>query len=267
MKSKKFQLLALIAALYSSVVQSGIVENTGAMASFRDLYLSEEDPLQLQKFLFWINDQEFCFLPRQGQIGRVQMQAFYRGFGIELEDTQKLFTQVDRYDGKVYNSSPIDNPRIPYKTHRVWVTGMYDPTELRDTQFGDPVVFDRIFTTNKMLEDSTGTPWSHNLWTLDKSLLPRTVHDFESRGVRVREFQELPSWNQEWQQVMEGYLLEGVAVGKAADTVRWLIQNDEGGVYFDIDVYVQEWSAIAHQYFDLIVTPEYNFEALVNNLK
>ena len=45
---------------------------------------------------------------------------------------------------------------------------------------------------------------------------------------------------------MEGYLLEGVAVGKAADTVRWLIQNDEGGIYFDIDVFVLEWPAIAH---------------------
>lgn len=81
--------------------------------------------------------------------------------------------------------------------------------------------------------------------------------------MKVREFKELKSWNEEWQGIMEDYLREGVGVGRAADTARWLITEDEGGLYFDLDIEIQEWSEQAHFYFDMVVTPEDNFESKV----
>lgn len=57
------------------------------VSAFRKLarnVLRARDPTGIQKALFYINQQEFCVLPRQSHIGKVFLEAFFRDHNIDL---------------------------------------------------------------------------------------------------------------------------------------------------------------------------------------
>ena len=106
-----------------------------------------------------------------------------------------MFTVTDNYveRGQIYHYS--ETPRIPYFTHRVWLTDPWDPSEMGDV-ITEQAYYDRMTSTNKVLEESTPeNKWTHYLWTIDKSLIPKTVRYFETEGYEVRDMRDLKFWS------------------------------------------------------------------------
>lgn len=72
----------------------------------------------------------------------------------------------------------------------------------------------------------------------------------KSIGVEVRELSELPGYYSEYKEIFDYYMIDGLGVGKACDLARMLIVYNEGGLYLDLDFYIEEWDANLNYYFD-----------------
>lgn len=121
---------------------------------------------------------------------------------------------VEKLQEKVYERS--EKPRIPLKTHRVWVTDSINPTEMVDS-INEPKIYKELLKTNKAL-NSPGYEWTHYFWTNDKKAIPRTVSWFEENGVIVKEIHELPSYDEIIAKSMDEYT--EFRFGAAADIIR-----------------------------------------------
>ncbi|CDW78564.1 UNKNOWN [Stylonychia lemnae] len=206
----------------------------------------------------------FCLIPRptsttytffklfQREMDRYltkQTNSFNIDHNHEYEEFRKAgepSTFVDR----VYKKS--EQPRIPFKSHRIWVTDLNNPREML-TIFKDVFLVNQLSKTNQVLDSSAskvGQKWDHYIWTQDKTLIPETVKFFKRIGVEVRELKELPNYKGQIRETIDNYMIDGIGVGVACDILRMLINYDEGGLYLDMDFYIEEWDANLNYYFD-----------------
>lgn len=88
----------------------------------------------------------------------------------------------------------------------------------------------------------------------------------ESIGYTTREIRELPSYPK-YEKILKSMIHGNIRAGAAADLSRVIIAYDEGGLYLDLDFYINAWSTELHYLFDLVgfATPEHG-HALINNM-
>ena len=61
-------------------------------------------------------------------------------------------------------------------------------------------------------------------------------------GVEVRELKELSSYDDLYDQIFKHFMKDGLGVGIACDIARMLINYDMGGLYLDLDAYIEEYN-------------------------
>lgn len=110
-------------------------------------------------------------------------------------------------------------PKIPLKSHRIWVTDPENPRELVDV-FVDPKIVQEFLDTLEVLNAAGPEKWEHYLWTNDKTLIPRSVEWVTKAGIVVKELKELPSFDKEWNEIFDDYIFENTRVGAASDFAR-----------------------------------------------
>ncbi len=205
-----------------------------------------------------MNHFEFCFFAKEQTWNEGFWVAFLRWYGLQKKDVSEGLDGIKRLNETTYVKS--NEPRIPRKTHRVWVTDPDMPTETLDG-IKEPKVFEELLNTNRALEKD-GHKWTHYLWTNDKKAIPRSVKWFEDNGHIVRELHELPSFDKTIAKIMDEYY--PVRFGAAADVARQVIIYDEGGLYLDIDAFIGHWDDQWLYYFDSIYWKDVlKFEELI----
>ena len=120
--------------------------------------------------------------------------------------------------------------------HKYWITPPDLPVEMPQG------VRDDIIEAKRILHQ-IGFPfdkWTFIAWVIDKEVIPDTVKFYESQGYVVRELNELESYDEFWEQQVEGYLV--TRLGRAGDLLRFLVLNELGGMYMDNDVELRGWT-------------------------
>lgn len=56
-------------------------------------------------------------------------------------------------------------------------------------------------------------------------------------------------------------MIDGQEVGKACDVARMLIVYDQGGLYLDLDFYIEDWDHKLNYYFDFFGFRETEFKS------
>ncbi|CDW84632.1 UNKNOWN [Stylonychia lemnae] len=254
-------LLPLIFSIISTV-------NSGAITSedniFEQVFADPQmKPLRNIFEYGWLilNQLEFCLFPKEQTWNYSYFHQFLRQYGLNQENLDDALDTVKLQEKPLVK---FQEPRIPRKTHRVWITHSLNPTECHDS-VKNPQLFEEILNTNRVLDQSASInsgKWEHYLWTNDKSAIPKTVKWFEQNGIKVRELRELPSYDLIFDRMIEEY-----SVGKfaaAADVARMIIMNDEGGLYLDIDSYFASFDDDWLYYFDSIFWKDrLRFDSLV----
>ena len=184
MSIKRFQAILLFTAVVLVQLSQQQKQNETYFNPLKEIkFLSQFEIPWL--FLYY---QDYCVLPSLSLYSENFWGAFMRQYGVtDLTELSRLTnTHQLLKDSKLKRS---DQPRIPKKTHRVWITHNESPREVLD-KIQDPRIFEMLQKTNQALEG-----WEHNFWVLDKKAIPRSVAWFEANGVRVREIKELPNYD------------------------------------------------------------------------
>ena len=93
--------------------------------------------------------------------------------------------------------------------------------------------------------------------------MPETVIFFEERGIKVRELKELSTFKGIFVDYYNYYVVGGRSVMRYCDIIKSMILFDEGGLYMDLDYWVEEWSADIHYHFDLFTFMELHYKYYV----
>ena len=192
----------------------------------------------------------YCVFPANGFNFKTFNQAYFRQFGVEYDDLERHVSFKDTFNDTVYTRA--EEPRIPLKTHRMWITHPVISIEMRDSVKND-TIFDEILSTNRALDDENHT-WEHYFWTNDAKAIPETVKWFKDNGFIIMELRDLP--RNVYDPVLEGlvdsYLEE--RFGAASDIIRFMILYVHGGFYMDMDYFVRKFDNEILYYFDSIHT-------------
>ncbi|CDW89750.1 UNKNOWN [Stylonychia lemnae] len=168
-----------------------------------------------------------------------------------IRNTQQNLN-FSRYEDDSFVYRKSDTARIPFITHRVWLSDPQKPKEMQDLLRHS--ILNAIFTSNKNIEQSNTTQnWTHYLWVYNKKQVPRTVRFFEQHRVQIREVYELDLFkDQEFAQQIEYYFENGRALVSASNIIRALVVYVYGGIYFDNDFYITTWDQNLHFFFDMV---------------
>ncbi len=99
------------------------------------------------------------------------------------------FRQMIDWDNQTARPFAVsEEPKIPFITHRIWLTHPDKPREI--TSVLAPEIVSECLRTYEVL-DKTEVAWVHTMWVFNKEDTPKTVALFESNGVTVRELREL----------------------------------------------------------------------------
>lgn len=152
-----------------------------------------------------------------------------------------------------------EQTRIEHITHRIWVSHPADPVEVFDffgpnTTILNQTVYDRLLETNYLFAANGTEEWTHYLWVNEKSSLPATVAWFEENGFIVKEFREL---SDDPLAVAKFYeYVDARRYGAADDLGKAYVLWCLGGVYLDLDVYLEHWDGELLHVFDSLFVKE-----------
>ncbi|CDW73226.1 UNKNOWN [Stylonychia lemnae] len=142
--------------------------------------------------------------------------------------------------------------RIPLISHRVWLTDINSPSEIKDKLSRG--ILNDIGSSYQVLDDGArqeGYKWIHYLWVQNKHIIPDTITLFQNHGVIVRELQELKYFHDEkFQRQYNYYIQDNQAIVAASDLIRIVAVLEIGGIYFDNDLIIWKWNYDIHHYFD-----------------
>ncbi len=96
-------------------------------------------------------------------------------------------SKVSEVKYKNLNAKAAAYPKIPRILHHVWVTNEETKKEIPKEDIQHVLDTDKIFSQSKQR-------WEHIVWTNDKSLIPNSVKELESKGVQVRELTEIKKY-------------------------------------------------------------------------
>ena len=169
---------------------------------------------------------------------------------IAKRNLERHLSFKDTFNDTVY--SRAEQPRIPLKTHRMWIKHPVISIEMRYSVKND-TIFDEILATNRALDDDNHT-WEHYFWTNDAKAIPETVKWFKDNGFIIMELRDLPKnvYDPVLEGLVDSYLEE--RFGAASDIIRFMILYVYGGFYLDMDYFVRKFDNEILYYFDSIHT-------------
>lgn len=153
-----------------------------------------------------------------------------------LFSPNKIITQ--KY--KNLDAVRADEAKIPYLMHHIWLTHPNKPQEIRLQDLENAIKTKDTFA-------KADVKWTHIVWTNDKKLIPESVKALEANAIEVRsiyDYQEdLSLFN-----LIEGMIADS-KWGMASDTLRYVLIENFGGVYTDINfIFNREVTDEAHKY-------------------
>lgn len=117
---------------------------------------------------------------------------------------------------------------IPLKTHQIYVTSSKTPKPIENIPLNNTI------TTLELLNEASDQ-WQHYVWTNDKATIPASISNIKNVHIRlIDEFSEHPLWNN-IQDVLQKAESKKYFYAMAADIIRILVLQLEGGVYRDLD--------------------------------
>jgi hypothetical protein len=125
-----------------------------------------------------------------------------------------------------FSAQKAEVNKIPYLMHHIWLTHPLSPREILEDQLKE------VLETQEYLKKSD-KPWTHIVWTNDKSLIPNSVLKLEEQGFEVRSIEPFRNELRLFTKVEE--LIDKKLYGLASDTLRYSIIEHFGGVYSDLN--------------------------------
>lgn len=111
-------------------------------------------------------------------------------------------------------------PKMSTTLHQIWLNNLLSPKELSTIDLECILNNHNIFFKE----------FSHIVWTNNKASMPISVKTLEENGIEVREFtQDIRLYNQITQAISDREF------GIASDTLRYVILEQNGGLYADIN--------------------------------
>ena len=182
-----------------------IVMSQGYRNALFEIFPPESKIINLIENL-WIftNYADFCFMPKPSTFTLPFLYSFYRQYNIDIPEIEAKLDNKDYFAVEGYHQQ--ETPKIPLKTHRVWITDPTKGTEFIDAIGNNQTFLDEIVKSNKALDDNKHH-WSHYFWTNDAKAIPRSVEWFKANGFVVRELRELSekAYDKVTQQIIEEY--------------------------------------------------------------
>ncbi|CDW71225.1 UNKNOWN [Stylonychia lemnae] len=201
------------------------------------------------KSIFYANTELFSrdvnrLMMKRKNITNITIRE-YNQIIMKNSDTSKYQKEI------IYSKN--DTPRIPFITHRIWLTDPYDPKEMQQVL---PEIISQIQSTQKQFDISAkqhNQKWNHYLWVQEQNLIPQTIQLFEQMGFRIKLLSELKEMKIQRVQKQFSYYLEDLRmIGAASDFIRGIIVKENGGVYLDNDYYFESWDYNINYYFDFL---------------
>ena len=192
-----------------------------------------------------LNSMDFCLVPKIQTFSTPFFERYFLQYGINTAVINPLLESAHYFES-VYRRLP--QPRIPLKTHRMWVTDPYTGTEILDAVHNESF-FAEMLATNRLLDDSEHK-WTHYLWVNEKKAIPRSVKWFEDHGFIVKELRQLHTYDAQLDIIIKD--MQSERFGAGADIARFAVLYEEGGFYLDHDLFLRQWDNQVLHYFDSI---------------
>ncbi|MCT4634977.1 MAG: hypothetical protein N4A31_01845, partial [Rickettsiales bacterium] len=153
-----------------------------------------------------------------------------------------LFNPQSTIDQKFKNldAPKAEEAKIPYILHQIWLTSPESPKEIREQDLKISLETHETFA-------KAPVQWQQIIWTNDKNLFPKTVKVLEDNGIQVKSIyehqDELASF-----EIIEN-LIAQQKWGMASDALRYVLVNEFGGVYADLNFnFNRDTTDEAHKY-------------------
>eukprot|EP00347_Sterkiella_histriomuscorum_P003448 403364257 len=143
------------------------------------------------------------------------------------------------------------------KTHRVWLAKVdRDIAEMID-YLQDPQILDRVLSTNQLLSSDGKHQWQHYLWVNEEHKMPKTIQWAEGNGFIIRNIKDL----NEDQFVLDYIydMIQNDEIVQSTDLIRGAILKQEGGMYLDLDVWLEKWDNRVLYISDFIVQKDFKW--------
>ncbi len=139
-----------------------------------------------------------------------------------------LFNPQSTIDQKFKNldSPKAEEAKIPYILHQIWLTSPESPKEIREQDLKISLETHETFA-------KAPVQWQQIVWTNDKTLFPKTVKVLEDNGVQVKSIYEHQDELASFEMIEN--LISQQKWGMASDALRYVLVNEFGGVYADLN--------------------------------
>lgn len=155
----------------------------------------------------------------------------------KLNNAYKLYS-LDALKNKLSNISRDDNPKIPLRSHTIWLTSPDNPIE-----FPDEYIY---WLKESINACPTSQGFKHWFWVSDKKKLPKTMNKFKEMDVEVHEVSELGHFTLKPHFEKE---LSNKRFGRSSDIFRIVVLKKFGGIYKDTDYrFHQSFAPLLHLY-------------------
>ncbi len=140
-----------------------------------------------------------------------------------------------KYKNLQLNYIELNEIKIPKILHLIWFTNAYNPKEISEDNL-------KIIRENIEFLNETEPSWQIIIWTNNKLLIPDTVK-YLSKEVSIpvvtKTIQEIDFINYDLQKKLYE-LIDNNFFGIASDTTRFVLLQNYGGIYCDINYKIQK---------------------------
>ena len=151
---------------------------------------------------------------------------------------------------KAVNTPGDDTNKIPCELNHIWFTHPGSPREMPYNEIS-------VLIENKNLFKHDICPWVHILWVNDESLIPQTAYLLKINGFEVRSIYS----NKDYP-VLSSNLYDAISKkewGIASDLWRYMIVEEKGGAYGDVNFAFFQPIGFMHHQFDFFAKDFINY--------
>lgn len=148
-------------------------------------------------------------------------------FASEKIDIKNLKYLREKNIDLVKSMSLCSIPKIPHITHHIWFTSPQSPREIKERDL-------MFFIENSMLLNAESNDWKHILWCNSKKLIPKSIAILEDYNIQILELDDLYNGDFPLKSILLN-VIDNREFGKASDIFRYIVTQQLGGVYFDMD--------------------------------
>jgi ankyrin repeat protein/mannosyltransferase OCH1-like enzyme len=144
------------------------------------------------------------------------------------EQNNKLIQHYKEIINNVEYYSENNKAPIPLKTHQIYVTSSETPKPIENISLNNTI------TTLELLNEASDQ-WQHYIWTNNKAAIPASISNINNVQIRlIDELNGHPLW-QNIQTILKDAQSKKYFYAMAADIIRLLVLQLEGGIYRDLD--------------------------------